>query len=182
MCSLVHHVIITSDSEGPIYQVWGDRSMKCLGLVFFVLGYAWLAKVISKATWAPECHSFNKLNIHNAGECSHVIASSGAFRAYCVLILLFTNVGVHECVFACPERSPRCLFLTHDYFCPLPGAVSCFISQVTDREHFSSSTEQPGTVPGMRVGCSAQPWQTKGFVLLLPTARHHITHRRKVYL
>lgn len=72
------------------------------------------------------------------------------------------------CVFACPERSPPCLFSTHDYFCPLPGAVSCFIFQVTDKEHFSSSTEQPGTVPGTRVGCSAQPWQTKGFVLPAP--------------
>lgn len=40
--SLVHHVIIVSDSKGPIYQVRGDRSMKCLGLGgFFLFGFHW---------------------------------------------------------------------------------------------------------------------------------------------
>lgn len=97
-----------------------------------------------------------------------------SIQSWCSIIPFFTNVAVHERVFAHPERSPRCLFLTHDYFFPLPSAVNGFIFQVTDREHFSSSTEQPGTVPATRAGCSAQPWQTKGFVCLLcPQAPHH---------
>lgn len=38
----------------------------------------------------------------------------------CIVPFFFTNEGVHEHVFAHPERSPLCLFLTHDYF------LACF--------------------------------------------------------
>lgn len=109
----MHHVIIMSDTERPIYQVWVDRSM-----TYFTLGYARLAKVILKGTLVSESHSFNKTSIRNAVErtlaCNQL---KWNIHSRCVSFS-FLWMYVCICVFACPEQSSQCLFLTCDYFCP----------------------------------------------------------------
>lgn len=86
------------------------------------------------------------------------------------------------CVFACPEQSSQCLFLTCNYFCPCPVlSVVSFFRWLTGT--IFSTPERAGVVPGARGGWLAQLWQTKGFVLLAPSrssaARHHIRRKKR---
>lgn len=128
MFTVVHHVIITSDSEGPICHVWVNRSMKyhC----FFLLGYAWPLKVILKGTLASESHRFSKTNIRNAVE--RVLTCN--WLTTVVYYLLFCNyICVYLCV--CMPRATLTVFVFNLCLFLYPSAVSCFIFRVTDRKH-----------------------------------------------
>lgn len=182
MLSLVHRVIIMPDSEGPMYQVRGDRSVKCLGLFggffcLFSLGYAWLAKVILKGTWAPECHSSKKPNIHNAGECSHVIASSGAFRAVCIIPFF------HKCRCArarvCMPRAISMVFILNPWLF-LPPARCCVLFHVSrwlTGNIFPAAQSSLALSMGRGLAAQHSPGRQRALCcLLLPTAPSQPPH------
>lgn len=144
MFTAVHHVIIMSDSEGPIYQLWVNRahSLAFCFILFFFTQMCKLAKVMSKGTLASESLNFNKTGIHSAAErglipdCLKWTVHDCCKLQTCNALL---QICACVCVFACPKWSSHYLFLTCNYFCPpfpVPGPVSCFIFQATDRKHF----------------------------------------------
>lgn len=130
---------------------------------------------MSKGNLASESLSFNKTGVCSAAERGLIPDRLKCMVCDCCILQLrnaLLQIYACVCVFACPKWSSEYLFLTCNYFCPpfpVPGAVSCFIFQATDRKHFFSTAEEPGTVPRTWVGWLAEPWQTKGFVLLAPS-------------